>query len=423
MWCQWICRNSVVCCAQRRFYLGQTRGEQTLLGWCYSPFGSLWLFSISHANRLAKLQLHTQGLPSSLTARREGSWLSAPTFRVDSALRSSSSSLREVRPRKASSLTMLRYGLLPSRSLMRLRDSPNVPLGISVRLLLPRSKNTSREEVLSVPGSMRESELFRRSRYTRSLYRTRKSEGMRGIQLSASKSLRTSRGISLGSRVNPRPLQSTVWGSGHMQVAGQFSPRVHKTEDNKMRIGWSQQTHGNMVKGGGRIRRERGSGQGGEVKVGVENKRVRVRGQEIRTRGGKGKVKGGERGSILVKEHPAVKEMKIVSGTVRRRSSGENCSPGDHVASCLDGAADRLLWESKEREIVKQEERAGEQERRSSTERGGRLTRGEETRASPGVMRSQGHRRGSGGEEEEEEEAPSATLPHSWSGGGDRQRQ
>ena len=128
-----------------------------------------------------------------------------------------------------------------------------------------------------------------------------------------------------------------------MQVAGQFSPRVHKTEDNMMRIGWSQQTHGNMVKGGGWFRRERGLGQGDEVKVGVENKRVRVRGQEIRTREGKGKVKGGERGSILVKEHPAVVEMKIGSGTVRRQSSGENCSPGDHVASCLDRIADRLL--------------------------------------------------------------------------------
>lgn len=145
-------------------YLGQAYGKQMFLGCSYLPFGSLWLFSISHVNRLAKLQLHTQGLPSSLTTLREGNWLSAPTFRVDSALRSSSSSLREVRPRKASSFTMLRYGLLPSRSLIRLRDSPNVPLGISVRLLLPRSRNTSLEEVLSVPGSMWERELFRRSR-------------------------------------------------------------------------------------------------------------------------------------------------------------------------------------------------------------------------------------------------------------------
>lgn len=46
-------------------------------------------------------------------------------------------------------------------------------------------------------------------------------------------------------------------------------------------------------------------------RVGAENKRVRVRGQEIRTREGKGKVKGGEWGSILVKEHPAVVEMEI----------------------------------------------------------------------------------------------------------------
>lgn len=67
-------------------------------------------------------------------------------------------------------------------------------------------------------------------------------------------------------------------------------------------------------------------GQGGEINyggkrlgvrvnrkgwVGVENKRVRVRGQEIRTREGKGKMKGGGWGSILLKEHPAVVEMKI----------------------------------------------------------------------------------------------------------------
>lgn len=133
------------------------------------PFGSLWLFSTSQAKRLAKLQLHTQGLPSNLTMRREGSWLSAPTWRLESALRSSSSSRSEVKPLKASSLTMLRWGLLPNRNLMRLRDSPNVPFGISVRLLLPRSKKTSLEEVLRVPGSISESELFRRSRYTKSL--------------------------------------------------------------------------------------------------------------------------------------------------------------------------------------------------------------------------------------------------------------
>lgn len=145
-------------------YLGQAYGKQMFLRCCYLPFGSLWLFSISQVNRLAKLQLHTQGLPSSLTTRREGNWLSAPTFRVDRALRSSSSSLKEVRPRKASSLTMLRYGLLPRRSLIRLRDSPKVPLGISVRLLLPRSRNTNLDEVLSVPGSIWERELFRRSR-------------------------------------------------------------------------------------------------------------------------------------------------------------------------------------------------------------------------------------------------------------------
>lgn len=77
--------------------------------------------------------------------------------------------------------------------------------------------------------------------------------------------------------------------------------------------------------------------------MGVENKRVRVTGQEIRTREGKGKVKGGGRGSILVKEHPAVVEMKIGSGTERRQSSGENCFPGEHVASCSDRITDWLL--------------------------------------------------------------------------------
>lgn len=79
--------------------------------------------------------------------------------------------------------------------------------------------------------------------------------------------------------------------------------------------------------------------------MGVENKRVRVKGQEIRTRKGKGKVKGGGRGSILLKEHPAVVgEIEIWdSGIVRRQSSSENCSPGDHIASCLDGTADCLL--------------------------------------------------------------------------------
>lgn len=79
--------------------------------------------------------------------------------------------------------------------------------------------------------------------------------------------------------------------------------------------------------------------------MGVENKRVRVRGQEIRTRGGKGKVRGGGWGSILVKEHPAVVEMEIWkgSGIVKRQSSGKNSFPGDHVASCLDRRADCLL--------------------------------------------------------------------------------
>ncbi len=76
--------------------------------------------------------------------------------------------------------------------------------------------------------------------------------------------------------------------------------------------------------------------------VGVENKRVRVRGQEIRTREGKGRVTEGEWGSILVKEHPAVVGMEIWkgSGIVRQQSSGENRFPGDHVASCLDRTAD-----------------------------------------------------------------------------------
>lgn len=79
--------------------------------------------------------------------------------------------------------------------------------------------------------------------------------------------------------------------------------------------------------------------------MGVENKRVGVRGQEIRTREGKGKVKGGGWGSILAKEHPAVVEMEIWkgSGIVRRQSGGENCFPGDHVASRLDRIADCLL--------------------------------------------------------------------------------
>ena len=79
--------------------------------------------------------------------------------------------------------------------------------------------------------------------------------------------------------------------------------------------------------------------------MGVENTRVRVRGQEIRTREGKGKVRGGGRGSILVKEHPAAVEMKICkgSGGVKRQSSSENCVPGDHVASCLHRKADSLL--------------------------------------------------------------------------------
>lgn len=92
--------------------------------------------------------------------------------------------------------------------------------------------------------------------------------------------------------------------------------------------------------------------------AGVENKRVRVRGQEIRTREGKGKVKGGGRGSILVEEHPAVVEMKIWkgSGTVRWQSSGKNCCPGDHVASLLHRRADCLLWWSNERQIVSSRE-------------------------------------------------------------------
>lgn len=145
----------------KRHYLSWEPGKAV---WEYLPFGSLWLFSISQVNRFAKLQLQIQGLPSSLTTLREGNWLSAPTLSVDNALRSSSSSLKEVRPVKASSLTMLKYGLLPSRSLIKLRDSPKVPLGISVKLLLPKSRKTSLEEVLKVPGSMWDRELFRRSR-------------------------------------------------------------------------------------------------------------------------------------------------------------------------------------------------------------------------------------------------------------------
>lgn len=161
----WHCvrHDSAVYRIQKCFIWAKLCGKH-MVPLCYLPFGSLWLFSISHAKRFAKLQLHTQGLPSSRTTRKEGNWLSAPTFRVDSALRSSSSSLKEVRPRKASSFTMLRYGLLPSRSLIRLRDSPNVPFGISVKLLLPKSRKTNLDVVLSVPGSMWERELFRRSR-------------------------------------------------------------------------------------------------------------------------------------------------------------------------------------------------------------------------------------------------------------------
>lgn len=88
--------------------------------------------------------------------------------------------------------------------------------------------------------------------------------------------------------------------------------------------------------------------------MGAENNRVRVRGQEIRTREGKGKVKGGKRGSVLVKEHPAVTEMEVwkSSGTVRRHSSGENCFPADNVGGGLHRAADSLLQRSKERGIV-----------------------------------------------------------------------
>lgn len=83
----------------------------------------------------------------------------------------------------------------------------------------------------------------------------------------------------------------------------------------------------------------------GRVRVGVENNRVRVRGQEIRTREGKGRVKRGGWGSILEWEHPAVVEMEIWkgSGIARRQTGGENCSPGDHVASCSHGKADCLL--------------------------------------------------------------------------------
>lgn len=55
-------------------------------------------------------------------------------------------------------------------------------------------------------------------------------------------------------------------------------------------------------------------------RVGLENKRVRVRGQQIRTREGKGEVKGGGWGSILAEEHPAGVEMEFFkcSGIERR---------------------------------------------------------------------------------------------------------
>lgn len=94
-------------------------------------------------------------------------------------------------------------------------------------------------------------------------------------------------------------------------------------------------------------------------RLGVENKRVRVRGQEIRTREGKGKVKGGRWGSILVKEHPSVIEMEVWkgSGTVRWHSSSENCFPVDNVGGCLHRTADSLLQRSKGRGIVSSRER------------------------------------------------------------------
>lgn len=128
------------------------------------PFGSFWRFSMSHTNNLAKWQLQNQGLPSRRSIRREDRDSRTLTSSCVRPFFSSSSSLKEVNPVKASLPTMFRWGLFPSRSLIKLLDSPNVPEGISVKLLLPKSKKTNLEEVLRVPGSSCESELFLRSR-------------------------------------------------------------------------------------------------------------------------------------------------------------------------------------------------------------------------------------------------------------------
>ncbi|KAF3859869.1 hypothetical protein F7725_000124 [Dissostichus mawsoni] len=109
-------------------------------------------------------QLQSQGLPSRRSILREGRDSRTTTSRAERAFLCSSSSLKEVSPVKASLPTMCRYGLFPTRSLIRLLDSPNVPDEISVRLLLPKSKKTNLEEVLRVPGSSWERELFLRSR-------------------------------------------------------------------------------------------------------------------------------------------------------------------------------------------------------------------------------------------------------------------
>lgn len=102
------------------------------------------------------------------------------------------------------------------------------------------------------------------------------------------------------------------------------------------------------------------------------------------------------------------------SATVRCHSDRKNYSP--HVAGSSYEKADSLLQRSKERGIASRRERETDEA----------VQRGE------GSWREVNRHEWAGSDEKPgaqmrerglEDGAPSATLPHSWSGGGDRQRQ
>lgn len=82
-----------------------------------------------------------------------------------------------------------------------------------------------------------------------------------------------------GTPVRPWPEQSTVWWSGHKQLAGQFWPRVSKVEEIRARKGFSQLMHGDIVRGALIRRRGQGVLRGGECQRGKQINRTEREGE------------------------------------------------------------------------------------------------------------------------------------------------